>query len=324
MKSKRSSAVGVVVGRFQVSELHAGHRHLLNEVYRKHKKVIIAIGSRAGQPTKRDPLDYELRRTMLQKLYPRAVIRPIFDHTSNCAWCKRLDNLIEDTFPNQSAVLYGSRDSFVRAYVGKFPTKFVRSVSAVSGTSLRENIAKVPKGSKLFREGAIYVTANRHPVTYPTVDVAILRDDEVLLGGKMIDGGKLRFIGGFVDPADQSLEKAARREASEEVKNAVIGNFLFMGSSRINDYRYRGSGDGIVTSFFKAQFYDGNPKPGDDIDWLTWVKVSKIRNKLIPSHRPLGEILIREVCMEKQKRDRLIKGAILAGCEDSASSARKK
>lgn len=313
--SNINDPVGVVVGRFQVAELNAGHLHLIREVARLHTALFIAIGCRAGQPTKRDPLDFELRRLMVAKMFPKAIIRPIFDHTSNEAWCKRLDELVQKEFPGRQAVLYGSRDSFVKAYVGKFKTSFVKNIHNISGTSLRSDLARTPKNSKLFREGAIYVTERRHPVTYPTVDVAILRNNKVLLGGKFIDGGKLRFIGGFVDVKDKSLEEAACREANEEVKNVIIGNFLFMGSSKINDYRYRGSGDGIMTSFFKAQFYDGDPQPGDDIDWLEWVKIKKVKEKLILTHQPLGEILLRDMRLGET----VIRNAIMEGCGESVA-----
>lgn len=313
MKKRSSKAVGVAVGRFQVPELHQGHLYLLMKAARRHKNLLIAVGCRTGSPTKRDPLDFELRRLMISRLFPNAVIVPIFDQTSNKRWCEKLDELVEKEFPGKKAVLYGSRDSFVQAYVGKFPTRFVRSVSIVSGTSVRSQVAKKPKDSKSFREGAIYVTENRHPVTYPTVDVAIVQGDYVLLGRKKIDGGKCRFIGGFVDPADKSLEDAAMREAGEEVKNAKIGNFCFLGSSKINDYRYRGSGDGIMTSLFEAQFYSGTPEPGDDIDdGLEWAEIVKVTERLIPSHYPLGEILKKNRRKEMRRRNRELREAAKA------------
>lgn len=313
MKKRSSKSVGVIVGRFQVPELHEGHRHLLREVAKRHKRILIAIGCRAGVPTKRDPLDYELRRLMLERFFPGAVIVPIFDQTSNRRWCKRLDELVEESFFGRKAILYGSRDSFVAAYVGKFPTRFVRSVSIVSGTSVRSRVAEKPKDRKTFREGAIYVTENRHPVTYPTVDVAIVDGDTVLLGKKKIDGGKCRFIGGFVDVTDGSLEDAAVREVGEEVKNATVGNFRFLGSSKINDYRYRGSGDGIMTSLFEAQFYLGVPEAGDDIDnGLEWVEIPKLMRKLIPSHRPLGEILMKNRRKEILRRNKELRKARMA------------
>ena len=50
--------VGCVIGRFQVETLHEGHRYLINEAFRHHKKVIIFVGCPPISGTKYDPLDF--------------------------------------------------------------------------------------------------------------------------------------------------------------------------------------------------------------------------------------------------------------------------
>ena len=49
--------VGVVIGRFQVHELHKGHLLLLNEAA-KHGKMLVCIGVSPTLVTRDNPLDY--------------------------------------------------------------------------------------------------------------------------------------------------------------------------------------------------------------------------------------------------------------------------
>ena len=57
---------GVLVGRFQVHEMHDVHMELIRIVRGKHPRVIIFLGCNKCGPTRHDPLDFETRKRMIQ------------------------------------------------------------------------------------------------------------------------------------------------------------------------------------------------------------------------------------------------------------------
>ena len=83
--------------------------------------------------------------------------------------------------------------------------------------------------------------------------------------------GKWRFIGGFVDiNKDETLEEAVKREVLEETNSLGVGEPIYIGSAKIDDWRYRNEQDGIMTSLFVIPYLFGAPKATDDIDELEW------------------------------------------------------
>ena len=287
------SDVGVVVGRFQVDELHFGHRFLIESVLAKHRDVLVAIGVSGGLPSKRDPLDYETRRRIILGSYPKVNVRPIYDCPSDEEWSKNLDRLVKKVFSGRKAVCYGSRGSFLEVYSGDSHHEFIEEVAGFSGTTARWKISLAAVDSKDFRAGAIYAASSRFPVSYQAVDIAVVSFDrgEILLGRKERDGGKLRFIGGFVDPSDESLERAVRRELFEEAPNIEISDLRYLGSRRIDDFRYRGSDDGIMSALFISAFIFGSARAGDDLDALVWIPLRDARQSLTAEHLTLLDII---------------------------------
>lgn len=292
--------IGVVVARFQIDRLHEGQQYLLDLVSLKHSEMMIVLGTGSGFANRRDPLSYEARRIMLKKAYPLALVLPLPDHPSDEEWSRTLDELVEKMGGGQEATLYGSRESFLRVYTGKLRTERVPTLIRKSATEARKRIGSRVGASAAFRRGVIHVHESRAPITYPAVDTAVLRGRDVLLAGKKTDGGKLRFIGGFVDPADASYEVAAKREVIEETSHIEVDDFRYAGSARIDDWRYRGTGDGIMTMLFCATYIFGAPTPCDDIVRLEWVSLEKLMDVLVPEHRPLGELLLRALGREAE------------------------
>lgn len=288
------TGVGVIVGRFHIHEPHYGHRAFIQHVMSRHPKVLIALGVTAGLPSDHDPLPYEVRRVMMLKEFPEAEVVALEDVRDDSTWSRRLDALIEHHYPNEHVTLYGSRDSFIGSYRGKYETAYVPESSRRSGTSVRERIKTRPSIGAAFRRGIIYALMNRPPITYPTVDVGVYRNQgdtvEVLLGRKPHDPqGKYRFIGGFVDPADTSYEVTAGRERREESGHYETGSFEYVGSHRVDDWRYRGRRDGIMTILFRAQHIFGYIEAGDDIEEVAWFKLESMMSILVEEHLPLGE-----------------------------------
>lgn len=289
--------VGVVVGRFQVAQLHAGHRYLLDFVARQHKQLVIVLGVPGSYPTPRNPLSFEMRCAMLGKLYPSATIRPLPDCPNDDEWSKALDAIVKERHPDSDVTVYGSRDSFLGVYSGAFRKVEVPEFETTSGTQIRTHIAKRPGTSEGFRRGVIHTHMTRAPLLYPTVDIAILRPahNEVLLGAKATDEGKMRFIGGFVGTTDESLELAAKREVSEETSGIEIADLKYVGSAIVRDWRYRGTGDEIMTTLFKATYVFGAPRPADDICTLRWVPLAEMLPLLVQDHMVLGEMLLKSL-----------------------------
>jgi len=300
MFSPTKPSLGVIVGRFQVPTLHYGHRHLIETAAARHARILIVLGSSRGLPSARHPLSFAARAAMLTQAYPQAIIREHFDHPSDHSWSAGLDRLIAPLAQGEGAILYGSRDSFIPHYHGRFPTQPVADMPSKSGTMLREQAALRIGTSIGWRQGVIHATSARPALTYSTIDVAVIRPGEVLLAEKRQDGGRLRFIGGFVDPTDASDEAAAQRELREEAGSFEVADWRYLGSARIDDWRYRGTPDSIMTRFFACSYIFGRPNAGDDIDALHWVPYDTVTERLIRSHSPLGELLIRQLRQHPQ------------------------
>jgi bifunctional NMN adenylyltransferase/nudix hydrolase len=290
----RDNTVGVVVGRFQTTALHFGHRFVLDRAVADHEEILVILGCTPARTSKRDPLDYETRKAMILAAYPAARVARLEDCGADALWSERLDEVIAKEFPGKAAILYGSWNSFIPQYCGTHRCEMLRSPNhTISATDVRNRVAQKPLASADFRAGVIYASHHQKPVSYQTVDVAIVDYDNkrILLGARTRDQGLLRFIGGFVDPTDQNLEHAAQREVLEETSGIEISNLEYLGSFRVNDWRYRGKEDSILTALFTARFIFGAPRAADDLDGLEWIPWEAFRERLVDEHQALGEKL---------------------------------
>lgn len=302
--------VGVIVGRFQVHELHAAHRELIEHVRERHEKIFIFLGLSPLSVSTNNPLDFEARKQMLLAEYPEINVLYIKDQFDDDVWSSNLDSMIVDLVtPGQTVVLYGGRDSFISHYTGVWPTRELTQSTFMSGTAQRKSIARSrARESSAFRAGVIWASQARFPTAYTTVDIAIMNEatDQILLGRKA--GEKLyRFIGGFSDPKSPSFERDAIRETVEET-GLEVGDLKYIGSTLVDDWRYRNEPDGIKTMLFQAKYLHGRPTPGDDIEEVKWFEMprggigsqttavnpdKKIDwHHLNPAHRPLMVMLL--------------------------------
>lgn len=294
--------VGVIVGRFQVHELHEAHRDLIQYVCDRHDKVVVALGLSPLPVSTNNPLDFQARSQMILAEFPEVETLYIKDVNSDEVWSQRLDALVGDVVtPHQSVVLYGGRDSFIRHYTGVYPTQELVQTTFMSGTAQRKAIARSrTRASADFRAGVIWASQSRFPTVYTTVDIAILNEDrtQILLGRKPNE--KLyRLIGGFADPRSDSFEHDAKREVMEET-GIEVGDLKVVGSCNIDDWRYRNEPDGIRTILYTAKYLHGHPKPGDDIEEVKWFPFGGPRylppmHEIVPEHRPLMEMLTKEM-----------------------------
>lgn len=94
---------------------------------------------------------------------------------------------------------------------------------------------------------------------------------EILLGRKEKHGGKLCFIGGFVDAEkDDSFFEAAHRELREEVPSLERPVLKYLYSRKVDDPRYKDRAAKIFTSFFVVETDRLLHRAGDDLDEVVW------------------------------------------------------
>ena len=294
--------IGVIIGRFQIHELHVAHKKLIEHVLENHDKVIVFLGISEAINTRKNPLDFLSRKVMIEEHYGHrlSAVLPLYDKKNDSDWAKQVDSKVREVSPLGSVVLYGSRDSFIPFYAphGKFPTRELEPEEFVSATEVREDIRNKVLRSKEFRAGMIYAANSTFPFNYCTIDVAIMNEDntEVLLGRKSYEK-EFRFIGGFTDTGDVSLEHTLRREAHEET-GLEVDDIHYVCSKNINDWRYSAEEDrSIMTTFFRAKKIFGNPQPFDDIVEVKWFKVSTFdpKSQMVEGHRSLFEELVTKL-----------------------------
>lgn len=284
--------VGVIIARFQSHELSEGHKNLIKSVQDRHQQVIIFLGLSPLRNTQRNPLDFKSRQKMILESFPDVDVLYVDDQSSDEVWSAKLDAQISKfTKPGHTATLYGSRDSFISHYKGKRPTCELEPDTFVSATQIRKQISISYPPTKDFRAGMIAATANRYPICYQTVDVAILNEKNEILMVQKPNEAHWRFPGGFSDVNSPSLEADAKREVQEETE-VEVDDIKYIGSALINDWRYRSEIDKIKTAFFKVKYMFGRPEGKDDVAFAKWFKINELTTaNVMPEHHVLLTML---------------------------------
>lgn len=289
---------GVIVARFQTPYLHEGHKYLLDAIRAQHNKVVVVLGVSPVKGSRRNPFDFYTREKLLKQHDAALVVLPLTDHPSDTFWSQQLDHLLQSTFPMESFMLYGSRDSFIAHYSGHLPVTALAEQPGVSATAIRDEYADKVLDSEDFRLGINYAYQAVYPKVYPTVDIAILKDNNTkVLLGKKHNGTQWRFPGGFADPEDADFETSARREMKEECGDIETGNMQYIGSTRIDDWRYRQEVDKITTLFFTTTLIFGVPRASDDLAAVAWFEVNELqvlmeKNEITAEHHSLVQLLL--------------------------------
>lgn len=304
--------VGVLVGRFQVPDLHEGHRDILDYVGMRHDKAVVFLGNNATKiSTIQNPLDFQARKQMIVAEYPEFEVLYIEDMWSDKLWSAQLDRQIANVVgPRQSVMLYGSRESFLDHYVGRHPTQELEAEKKLSGTAIRDEVRRSrSKDSPIWREGAIWAANQRFDTTYTTVDIAVFSEDgkRIVLGRKEHEN-LWRLPGGFAEPWSESFEQDARREAHEEL-NIEITEPVYVASFKVDDWRYQAERDKIKTLLFAAKHFSGRVVGADDLPEADWFDVrpdgeilvgsngiiGNIDSLVMPNHRPFVRAAIEHV-----------------------------
>lgn len=286
----KNEDIGIIIGRFQTSKLHDGHSELIKQIKNKHPIVAIFLGISPLIHSKKNPLDFESRRQMINDAYPWIHVHSIPDNPLDTEWIKNLNFKITTTFPNKSIRLYGGRDSFLNVYNldnPLFSSTILESGIYYSSSNVREEVRNYNlERNESFRNGVINAIQNQFSRIDVCIDVAIYNSkDEYLLAKKIPqDGDQYRFIGGFIDSKDTSPEDAVIREVKEET-GVEVGLIELLQPHFINDWRYKNQSERLLSLFYKAQYESGQPQPNDDIDLLEWIHKDDLYNKLISEHK---------------------------------------
>ena len=301
--------IAVTVGRFQVDELHEGHRKLIEKCLR-FDSCIIFIGCSEAINTWDNPLPFELRKAMIEEAYPsrNMTICPLYDRSCDVEWVGILQKLVQFIKkPGDTPVFIGGHNSYLKLCNKMNEFDYSETsielprYDACSGTYIRCRIGDEPKSDVNFRRGIIWASQNRYPTVYSTVDVAYVNIEkkQVLMGSKSPHGGSVQFIGGFLDSQDLSLKDAAEREFEEETGYKIESQLTHIASVSVDDHRYQNSFDSIMTHLFVAFCPDEIPyfKATDDIELLQWVDLTEESMELHvkENHKPLFKIVMEHV-----------------------------
>jgi bifunctional NMN adenylyltransferase/nudix hydrolase len=295
--------LGVIIARFQTPELTAAHQYLIAQVATRSVRVVIMLGVTRAV-SKKNPLEFILRTWMVEDFwsehYPGRdgdlFIIPDHDCPTDEQWARRIDEHLDALIvPGSTITIFCGPDGAGRAYQsagGRHPFEVFDS-DGIHATAVRANV--MPERSASFRRGVIYGAERRATSVFPVIDVVIWRRDPgapatsptILLGRKDGDGERLRLVGGFVDPTDDSLEAAVLREAREET-GLVVDNVTYAGSQVVDDWRYRGAPETLLSAVFNAETPCINePLAGDDLDEVRWCTPVEALDLINPMHLPL-------------------------------------
>ena len=89
--------VGVIVARFQNSDIHIGHAMLVNYVKEISDFMIIVLGESKARFTTNNPLPFEVRKIMFEQSFKTSFkykVVKLVDCKYNDIWSRNLDKII--------------------------------------------------------------------------------------------------------------------------------------------------------------------------------------------------------------------------------------
>lgn len=289
----RSKKVGVIVARFQVPDLHDGHRYTIEHVRATHERVVIVLGVSVGfLDIKKNPLGYEMRKEMIKEIYSSSIrVLPLEDcpgddHT----WSKRLDAMLRSEYPEDECVLYGSRESFLKVYSGDNPVYQIAPIEHKSGTEYREAIARSTRASSDFRAGIIHAVCNRPPTVHQEVFVAVFRPETNEVAVIKSDSA-MRFPSRFMTPDEDSFEGVAMRIIRETYGCPEVENLSYVGSLKANGQQHHNGTDSVMRVLFYARYVFGSLWEHGNSVSAEWIPVVGMEMKLVNHEKPFCDML---------------------------------
>jgi bifunctional NMN adenylyltransferase/nudix hydrolase len=201
-----------------------------------------------------------------------------------------LDRRIMEQRPEGSVTIYGTSAGVTTRYSGRYAAEVLEADEddIPELMDMDENW-----DLRSLRAGMLLASMRRFPTVYPTVDVAVFDEEkQTILLAKKENELKWRFPGGFADPTDANFELAALRELYEECGPVQVEDFVYIGSTLIDDWRYRDSIDKIITHFYICSYIEGTAIANDDIAEVKWWDINRLTaDHFVYEHRPLFEML---------------------------------
>lgn len=137
--------LGICVGRWQVPELHEGHKKLIDQAIEENDTIAIVV-CEGNINDDRNPYTANERRIMIGNIYPDIQLITLLDEHSDVDWSNTLDQYIQECLEHifgmvgAEVTLYHGRDSFKDYYSGIYTTKEIESIPGVSGTEIRKKL----------------------------------------------------------------------------------------------------------------------------------------------------------------------------------------
>lgn len=297
----KEPSVGVVVGRFQIDNLHDGHMRLLTYVSVGHERMLVLIGVRHAEASDTHPLSFEDRHEMIRQSFPNAIVLPVVDVGNDAIWSDRVDTLIQSVYGyGVDAVFHVGRDSFEEHYLGKFPIEeHDFEVPHLEARDVRDEIKNRTLTTPDARAGAIKAVMNQAHRTTMMVDMFMVRSDgnndfEVLMGKK--DGEDLwRLPGGRVDPGE-TFRAAASREMAEETEmftSSGLTSWAYIADYIVPDWRCRDTEQiSYKTVLMTAEYFSGYAQAGDDLVEVAWIPRSELGTRPLRDQKVVREHVV--------------------------------
>jgi ADP-ribose pyrophosphatase YjhB (NUDIX family) len=313
--------VAVVYAPFQVPSIPDGM--LARSVLDFYDTLIIVLPEKRFPNSKCSPLDFETRRQLIHETHPWAKVIKFPEEKDSVVFVEKLEaavrsqthliNFRAETPITDIAYTLHTASATAARYTKSGGTWPIEDFPVEWEAELRATV-KSPIDNAEFRAGVIYALNKRFPISWMTVDMAILRKrfiaDEhkggtsktFILLGKKPGEKSWRFPGGFKDRMDLEIEAAVMREGCEEVIGEKDDNPydyfeypVYLGSRNIADWRYAGDEDGVTTVFYEMRFV-GDPtsiKASDDLAQVGWFDISEVTEDMfVGEHRHLWKLFM--------------------------------
>jgi len=144
--------LGVLIGRFQVPEMHEGHRYIVKRMQEQCDQVLVLFGSANRTRSVKNPFTYRERVTAGKNLFPNVIMAPLNDYLYNDSqWMADVAATIEIIRTKVSynfqkpveVVLYGHHKDG-NDYLNWFPQYEYVNINSdidISGTEVRNSFA---------------------------------------------------------------------------------------------------------------------------------------------------------------------------------------
>ena len=309
--------LGVLIGRFQVPQMHEGHRFIVRQMMEQCDQVLVLFGSANRTRSVKNPFTYRERREEALKLFPNIWTAPLNDYLYNDSqWMADVAATIEDARVEAcdqfetavEVVLYGHHKDG-NDYLKWFPQFEYVNINSdidISGTEVRNSYAHLlPENVQADMK---YFAKERQTFkSYPYPDsLNICCGDAVveclghilLIKRKFTPGAGNWALPGGHKNTDETFLQCALRELKEET-NIRVPEPVLLGSiksTRLFDSPKRSSG---IPKLTLAVHLVVKPNPdgslprangSDDAAETSWVPIADVLNKL-KLHDDHGDII---------------------------------